>query len=1273
MMATMQHISKLQAIHEPADLAAQPTAPRRRWSRLIGLALIELILGMLILLPVLRVASAHAQPGGSEADLQSDASALNIPTIDVFHTQNQSFPAAPLQQAAATSLTIEILSSPWATVDSNGTNASGVLPGVFVVEAAITNTDATTATDVQLELVYDDPGTGWELVTGEDPFRTIDVPPLSAYYVYWFAGYPVTATQGITHPYTVTVSYLDTSPVATETVTARDAQDTGNQGLAQTNLQVVVGAAFTLTQVYTIGTNPDDAVFSPVGNNDFDASSFYLLSSQVRYYDTAQTQETTFSERLYFEPVPNLPDDSQPDYAEVTYTFIALRSSNTYLCPYAAIRFKQNPKYDQQFCTAPATVVITGTLNLSQTKQVSSDTIEQGQVLTYTITYTNTGDQALQNGWVWDEVLPTNTVSIITTSINPPSDPDETTQERLAWNLGTVPTGTGTLTFAVRVDGGGQDLGDGTLLVNDAFYGVSPFGNLPTVEAFTGTATTTVRAPMISFSKTDGQDYARPGDLLTYTLSITNASQSMATSNLIITDALPDYLTLVGPTSPITDSQNGQTLVWNSLTVPVSSTLDITIPVRVNLDVPDLITLTNVATATYQNTSGSHTFAPQTDVDANIVHAPILTITQPPDGYVTSTSTITVLGTTNPTATVTLTNTATGVPRQVTADNSGAFTITDVSLVSGTNLLVGQATDVHGSSTTDEVTVLVDTTPDANTLTITFPPHGYVTSTLTITGLGVTDPAATVTLTNTATGLSHQVTADNSGAFTITGVSLISGTNLLQGRSIDPFGNPAVDDVTVLVDTTPNTNFLTITYPPDGYVTSTLAITVMGTTNPAATIAITNTATGLPYFTTADNSGVFTRTGVNLVSGTNLLQGRSSDPFGNRADDDVTVLVDTTPDTNTLTITFPPHGYVTTTLTITALGITDPAATVTLTNTATGVPYQVTADNGGAFTLASVSLVSGTNLLDGRSIDLFGNPAVDDVTVLVDTTPLTNFLIITSPPEGYATSALTITVLGTTNPAATVTLTNTATGVPYQVTADNSGAFTLTSVNLVSGTNLLQGRSLDPFGNPADDDVTVLVDTTPDTNTLTITFPPNPYVTSTLTITALGSTDPVATVTLTNTATGAPHQVTADNNGAFTLTSVSLVSGTNLLDGQSVDPVGNPATDQTTVLVDTTPLTNFLTITSPISGTSTIETTTQVQGLTNPASLVIINLDTSPITYTTTANNSGQFTVPDVGLAPGNNTITATGTDPFGNSASDSVVVTVAGDLYLPIIVKNHQ
>jgi uncharacterized repeat protein (TIGR01451 family) len=83
-----------------------------------------------------------------------------------------------------------------------------------------------------------------------------------------------------------------------------------------------------------------------------------------------------------------------------------------------------------------------------------------------------------------------------------------------------------------------------------------------------------------------------------------------------------------------------------------------------------------------------------------------------------------------------------------------------------------------------------------------------------------------------------------------------------------------------------------------------------------------------------------------------------------------------------------------------------------------------------------------------------------------------------------------------------------------------------------------------------------------------------------------------------------------------------------------------------------------LIITEPVSGTTTPAFTTTVLGLTDPGNVVTVTLDTSETIYTATVDSSGRFTVTNVALAMGSNIITAIGIDAFGNSGSDSVVIT---------------
>jgi uncharacterized repeat protein (TIGR01451 family) len=387
----------------------------------------------------------------------------------------------------------------------------------------------------------------------------------------------------------------------------------------------MVGVAFTVTVDYDLGQNPQRLTLSPVGNIDFDPSAYRLVESVVRLYNNAETQESFVADRLYLPTLPNFADN-----ARVTYTFIALTPSNTRLCSYTGVFYQSTEHYDQFWCEdVYGTIVpITGTLTLSMTKQASSPTVQQGQSLTYTIDYTNTGTRSLNYAWIWDDI-DTAIGSIITTTIAPPSDPDATTDSRVAWYLGEIqPDSPGTVTFEFLVDGDGQDLGDNTPAVNHAFFGISP-GSLPVNPALTSTITTTVQAPAITLSNSDGQTTAELGDALTYVLYVTN-SGSVTATGLVITDVLPaevNYTAL--DATPDETGLAGQTLSWDNLgpIPPDGGTVVITIPVTVDSILPNGTILDNTMTVKYENPAG-WVYATETAIDTTTVNAPVLTISK---------------------------------------------------------------------------------------------------------------------------------------------------------------------------------------------------------------------------------------------------------------------------------------------------------------------------------------------------------------------------------------------------------------------------------------------------------------------------------------------------------------------------------------------------------------------------------------------------------------------------------------------------------------------
>ena len=542
-------------------------------------------------------------------------------------------------QIEDTTLTVSILSSPWAILDSNDPEGlRGPVPQVFVVEGQVTNVGASLATNVVFSLDYnEDPANNWILLPGEDPERTIDsLDPGAEYHAYWFARYALVPNSP--HQYTIS-AIADNAPLVSTsdnfygnpqpgyTVETSSDLSTGNSGLAGISADIIVGVEFTVTVTYDLGTNPRNLVFSPVGNPDFNAAGYRLSSSSVQFYNDERTWQDTVDERLY---IPEL--DSRAQNAQVTFTFLDLLAESTYLCPYVGVDYSSTRKYDQFYCDPDHGTVLPleGTLIFMMDKQASRGTIQQGEILSYTIYYSNTGSLPLTYAWIWDDIN-TSLGSVITPTISPPPDPAETTSSRVAWYLNHVPANgqpgsSGMLTFSVLVDGAGQDIADNTNLTNIANFGINP-ASLPNNPALTDSVTTIIQAPMISAYKTDGANFAEPGDHLNYTLQVDNYG-SVTADGVVITDVLPSEVTLAGTPTPAPDIHNGQTLVWTSLgPIPPNGSVIIHIPVRVNNKSPIGTFLINNMAVEYTNPIG-HLYAIQSASDATTVTAPLFTVSK---------------------------------------------------------------------------------------------------------------------------------------------------------------------------------------------------------------------------------------------------------------------------------------------------------------------------------------------------------------------------------------------------------------------------------------------------------------------------------------------------------------------------------------------------------------------------------------------------------------------------------------------------------------------
>jgi uncharacterized repeat protein (TIGR01451 family) len=252
---------------------------------------------------------------------------------------------------------------------------------------------------------------------------------------------------------------------------------------------------------------------------------------------------------------------------------------------------------------------------LSKTDGVTTAT--PGQLLTYTLTFTNTGVGPAHNITISD-TLPSE-VSYQSCSLGSLagacSESGGTVNFTLTNPLAAGASASVTITVQVTTSGPATLINSATLTYTDSANNARP--------PVTATDTTTVPAqPNIVLSKTDGVTTAAPGQTLTYTLTFTNTGPGAA-HNIVISDTLPSGVSyqscslgsLVGSCS-----ESGGTVTF-TLTNPLAAGASASVTITVQVTTSGPTTLTNTATLNYTD-SGGNARTPVTSSDTTRIPGP---------------------------------------------------------------------------------------------------------------------------------------------------------------------------------------------------------------------------------------------------------------------------------------------------------------------------------------------------------------------------------------------------------------------------------------------------------------------------------------------------------------------------------------------------------------------------------------------------------------------------------------------------------------------------
>ena len=227
---------------------------------------------------------------------------------------------------------------------------------------------------------------------------------------------------------------------------------------------------------------------------------------------------------------------------------------------------------------APVSAISSGTvegLALAKTAEDENGApLYVGDIVRYVITVTNASTQTTQTGIVVTDTLPAGVAFVA-------ADPAPDGSDPLVWNVGTLLSGaTWTTTVRVQVDGSANPIGANVAEVSSDQQTTQE--TVPVLPPDDGGGESGDIDPGLTLAKTAEDENGAPlyvGDIVRYTISVTNASTQTMQTGVVVTDSLPAGVTFVEAT-PAPNGQNP--LVWNVGTLAPGATW--TAAVRVQVD-----------------------------------------------------------------------------------------------------------------------------------------------------------------------------------------------------------------------------------------------------------------------------------------------------------------------------------------------------------------------------------------------------------------------------------------------------------------------------------------------------------------------------------------------------------------------------------------------------------------------------------------------------------------------------------------------------------------
>ena len=326
-----------------------------------------------------------------------------------------------------------------------------------------------------------------------------------------------------------------------------------------------------------------------------------------------------------------------------------------------------------------------------------------------------------------------------------------------------------------------------------------------------------------------------------------------------------------------------------------------------------------------------------------------------------------------------------------------------------------------------------------------------------------------------------------------------------------------------------------------------------------------------------------------------------------------------------------------------------------------------------AWTVASVALSAGANVITVTARDATGQSATDTVTI-TRTDGDTPTVAITTPTAGptHSVTTRTIALGGTARDSVGITQVNWSNDRGGSGLATGTTTWAVPSVNLQPGANVITITARDAAGNTGRAALTVtLTDGVgPEVRFVTPTTSPS-FATTTPTIAIGGTATDDFGVTRVAWANDRGGSGLAIGTTTWSASAIALRAGTNVITVTATDAAGNSSSARLSVVAtDGTRPTVSIVTPAPRTRFTTASATVAVGGT------AADDFGLASVTWTSDRGGSGSalgttaWSIASVALQPGVNNITVTATDQGGNTATEAL--RVVSDNRIPTVTISH-